>query len=78
MTDEGLTPDEQQRLMDCVNGCLGIGNPLALRDLLVALMNLAEAWGTGQVIGREDPEALQLIAAVMKLELDDPSKSSDN
>ena len=69
-----MTPAEQQRIMDCVNACAGLGNPAGIVALLEAVDGLLVAWNEGQAIESDDPEAQQLRAAVLNL---DPQPMSD-
>ena len=77
MSDE-LTPEEQQRILDCVNGCEGIGNPEAIICLLAALHELGEAWTMGRAISANDAEAEMVMDAVAKLKLQLPPDQTQN
>ena len=74
MVSDQLTPQEQQRIVDCVNACQGLGNPAGIRELLEAVDGLLVAWNEGQSIARDDAEAQQLRAAVLNL---DPQSMTD-
>ena len=63
-----ISDDEKQRIVDCVNGCAGLGNPLALPDLIIAVGELIEALEAGRQIGMDDAEAQSLMDAVAMLE----------
>jgi hypothetical protein len=76
--DDQLTPDEQRRILDCVEACDGIGNPRAIVCLLAALHELGEAWTQGRLISGNDAEAEMVMDAVAKLELQLPPDQSQN
>ena len=64
-----MTPDEQQRVADCVNACVGIGRPEYIANLIEAFGELLEIWNQGGAVAKEDEAAQLVIAAMIALDL---------
>ena len=67
-----LSEAETKRIQDCVNGCQGIGNPLALNELINALANLIDLWANGRPVPPDAPEVEGLRQALQALQFSPP------
>jgi hypothetical protein len=63
-----LSEEESQRIQDCVNGCRGIGNPLGLPDLIVALDAVLRRLEQDGHLANEAVEVQELWQAVINLQ----------